>query len=83
MNNTNNTNGTHNYPVVISANAKTVTLGFTVNGTEKRVEVNKTMLKGMARWAAKRLQDNGASVPEYGTKESKDWAATLRTSAGM
>lgn len=76
-------NGTNNYPVVVASNGKTVTLGFTVNGLTKQVEVNKTMLKGMARWAAKRLTESGASVPQYGTKESKDWAASLREAAGI
>lgn len=71
-----------NYPVVVAHSEKTVTLGFTANGQEVRVELPKTMIKGQARWAAKRLQEKGAVVPEYGTKECKDWANTLRQAAG-
>lgn len=74
---------TNTYPTVISHNDKTVTLGFNSNGTQVTVEVNKTMLKGMARWASKRLQKEGASVPEYGTKEAKVWAESLRQAAGV
>lgn len=74
-------NVVNNYPVVVARTNKTVTLGFTANGKEVRVEVNKTMLKGMARWCAKKLQAEGATVPEYNTKECKDWAASLRAAA--
>lgn len=70
------------YPVVIAHTEKTVTLGFNNNGREVRVEVNKTMLKGMARWASKRLQREGALVPEYGTREAKVWAEGLRNASG-
>jgi hypothetical protein len=77
------TNGSQEYPVVVASNDKTVTLSFNVNGAGKRVEVNKTMLKGFGKWCARRLEKEGASVPEYGTKEMKDWAAGLRRAAGM
>lgn len=73
----------NNYPVVVGHTDQTVTLGFNSNGTTKTVEVNKTMLKGMARWASKRLQKEGAQVPEYGTKEAKVWAENLRRAAGI
>lgn len=75
------TNGATNYPMVVAHTEKTVTLGFNANGQEVRVELPKTMIKGQARWAAKRLQDKGATVPEYGTKECKEWAKALRTAA--
>lgn len=70
------------YPTVVAHTEKTVTLGFTANGQEVRVELPKTMIKGQARWAAKRLLDKGAVVPEYGTKECKEWAKLLRQAAG-
>lgn len=71
------------YPTVITHSEKTVTLGFSRAGDQVLVEVNKTMLKGMARWASKRLQKEGATVPEYGTKEAKTWAESLRQAAGI
>ncbi len=80
---TSGSNGSHNYPIVVAHTDKTATLGFTVNGQEVRVEVQRTMLKGQARWAAKRLLEKGASVPEYGTKECKDWAESLRAALGQ
>jgi hypothetical protein len=36
------------------------------------------MIKGQAKWAARHLLEKGAVVPEYGTKECKDWAKALR-----
>lgn len=75
-------NGTNNYPTVVGHTEKTVTLGFTAAGTAVQVELPKTMIKGQARWAAKRLLEKGAQVPEYGTKECKEWAQGLRQAAG-
>jgi hypothetical protein len=71
------------YPVVVSTTDNTVTLGFTHEGNEIRLELAKTMIKGQAQWAAKRLAAKGASVPEYNTKERLQWAQQLQTQAGV
>jgi hypothetical protein len=72
---------TNIFPAVVAHSEKTVTLGFTHNGQEVRVELPRTMIKGQAKWAARHLIERGATVPEYGTKECKDWAKTLREAA--
>lgn len=74
---------TQNYPVVVSTTDNTVTLGFTHEGEDVRLELAKTMIKGQAQWAAKRLAAKGASVPQYNTKERQQWAQQLQTQAGV
>lgn len=71
------------YPVVVSTTDNTVTLGFTHEGKDVRLELAKTMIKGQAQWAAKRLAAQGATVPEYNTKERQQWAEQLQTQAGV
>jgi hypothetical protein len=73
----------NSYPVVVVHTGDTVTLGFTVNDQQVQVQLAKTMIKGQARWAAKRLAEKGAVVPEYGTKDCKLWAQALREACGM
>lgn len=72
---------TTNYPTVVSFTDDTVTLGFTLNDQLVQVQMAKTMIKGQAKWAARRLAEQGATVPEYGTKECKEWAKALRAAA--
>lgn len=73
---------TTNYPVVVSSTEKTVTLGFTdPDGNAIQLELQMSMIKGQAKWAAKHLLSKGATVPIYGTKECRLWAASLRVEA--
>jgi hypothetical protein len=76
-------NGAVTFPSVVSHTDNTVTLGFNTGAQEVQVEMAKTMIKGQARWAAKRLAEKGAVVPEYGTKECRIWALSLRQACGM
>lgn len=72
------------FPVVVTTTDNTVTLGFTTSdGKDVRLELAKTMIKGQAQWAAKRLAAQGAVVPQYNTKERQQWAQELQTQAGV
>lgn len=66
-------------PKVIGFTAKTITVEYIDDeGTPASLEIERSKLKGQAQWAARQLQILGATVPEYGTRERRDWAKALR-----
>lgn len=67
-------------PRVVSFDGTSIELGYLTETGLQTMTLPRTMFKGQAEWAAKRLRGI-VMLPDYGTQERKDWAAQVRQAA--